>query len=53
MNRNGKAKRIGLTIGKRFDDQLEIISPDIQEGDELVIVGQGRLIDGSPLEILR
>ena len=53
VNRNGKAKRIGLTIGKRFDDQLEIISPDIQEGDELVIVGQGRLIDGSPLEILR
>ena len=53
VNRNGKAKRISLTIGKRFEDQLEIISPDIQEGDDRGVVGQGRLIDGSPLEILK
>ncbi|MDE7072371.1 MAG: efflux RND transporter periplasmic adaptor subunit, partial [Bacteroidales bacterium] len=53
INRNGKAKRVNITIGKRFEDLVEIISPDIQEGDELVVVGQGKLIDGSPLEIIR
>lgn len=53
INRNGKAKRVNVTIGKRFEDLVEIISPDIQEGDELVVVGQGKLIDGSPLEIIR
>lgn len=52
LNRDGKAKRVDVTIGTRYDDQLEIISPEIKEGDQLVVVGQGRLIDGSELEIL-
>ena len=53
LNNNGKAKRIDVTIGKRFDDQLEIISDQIHEGSELIVVGQARLIDGSPISITK
>lgn len=52
VNRDGKAKRIGVNLGKRFEDKVEIISPEIKEGDELVVVGQGRLVDGSPLQVI-
>lgn len=52
VNRDGRAKRIGVNLGKRFEDKVEIISPEIREGDELVVVGQGRLVDGSLLEVL-
>lgn len=51
LNKNGVAKRVGVKIGKRFDDQVELISNEIHEGDELVIVGQARLVDGSKLNI--
>ncbi|MCC8173264.1 MAG: efflux RND transporter periplasmic adaptor subunit [Odoribacter sp.] len=47
INNNGRAKRIPVTLGKRFEDQLEIISDEIREGDELIVVGQGRLVDAS------
>lgn len=52
LNRDGKAKRVEVTIGTRYDDQLEILSDEIREGDEIVVVGQSRLIDGSPLSII-
>lgn len=53
LNKNGVAKRVTVTLGKRFEDQVELISNDIREGDELIIVGQGRLVDGSPLNITK
>lgn len=52
VNRNGVAKRVSVKLGKRFDDQVELISNEINEGDELVVVGQGRLVDGSKLNII-
>lgn len=52
LNRDGVAKRIDVTLGKRFEDKVEIISPEIMDGDELVVVGQGRLVDGALLEIV-
>ncbi len=51
LNKDGKAKRVSVTLGKRFEDQLELISDEIQEGDELIVVGQGRVVDGSPLKV--
>ena len=51
LNKNGVAKRVEVTLGKRFEDQVEIISPEIHPGDELVVAGQGRLVDGSLLDI--
>lgn len=40
-------------MGQRFDELIEIFAPGIKEGDEIVVLGQGRLVDGAKLEILR
>lgn len=53
INNNGFAKRIDVKIGQRFDDRIEIISDKIKENDELVVVGQGHLIDGVQLDIVK
>ena len=50
---NKLAKRVEVIIGKRFDDQLEIISTGIKEGDMLVTQGQARLINGDKIEIVK
>lgn len=51
INNDGYAKRVVVEMGKRFDDKIEIISNDIKEGDELVVVGQAKLVDGVKLNI--
>ena len=53
LNKDGKAKRVAVKLGRRFEDQVELISDEIREGDELIVVGQGRLVDGSPLSITK
>ena len=53
VNKDGVAKRVAVKLGRRFEDQVELISNDIHEGDELVVVGQGRLVDGSPISITK
>jgi multidrug efflux pump subunit AcrA (membrane-fusion protein) len=44
---------VPVKLGQRFDDQVEIISDEIQVGDELVVIGQARLVDGVKLEIVK
>ncbi|MDR0941494.1 MAG: efflux RND transporter periplasmic adaptor subunit [Bacteroidales bacterium] len=51
VNNNGVAKRIAVQLGQRFDDKTEIITEEIHDGDELVVVGQAKLVDGAPLII--
>ena len=51
INKDGKAKRVSVNLGKRFEHKIELISDEIQEGDECSVVGQGRVIDGSPITI--
>lgn len=53
LNKDGKAKRVAVTLGRRFEDQVELISDELHEGGELVVVGQGRLVDGTPLSITK
>ena len=53
LNKDGKAKRVTVKLGRRFEDQVELISNDIREGDELIVVGQGRLVDGSLISITK
>jgi len=53
VEENNLAKRVEVGIGKRFDDQLEIISDRVKEGDNLVIEGQTRLINGDKIEIVK
>ena len=52
LNDNGVAKRVAVTLGQRFDDQVEIISEEIHAGDQLIVVGQARLYDGVALDIV-
>ena len=55
-NQNGTAHRVAVTLGQRFDDRIEIIPVipgDLKEGDQLVVTGQARLVDGAKLEIVK
>ena len=52
LNENGVAKRVSVTLGQRFDQDIEIIAPEIVPGVELVTVGQHKLIDGVKLNIV-
>jgi multidrug efflux pump subunit AcrA (membrane-fusion protein) len=52
IDENGKAKRISVKIGRRFDDKVEVISGELKEGDKLIVVGQSKLLDGDPVEIV-
>ncbi len=49
----GAAKRVEVLIGKRFDDQLEIISENLKEGDSLISEGQSRLFNNDKIEIVK
>ncbi len=51
INQGGKAKRINVQLGKRFDDKLEIISGDIKNGQQLVVAGQAVLMDNDKVEV--
>lgn len=51
--KNNVAERIEVIVGKRFDDQIEIISDAIKEGEMLVTEGQARLINGDKIEIVK
>lgn len=48
---NGFARKVDVTIGERYDDKLEIISDEIQIGNELVSAGQTNLFDGSRISV--
>ena len=55
VNDNGTARRVAVTLGQRYDDRIEIIpveSGALKAGDELVVTGQARLVDGATLEIV-
>lgn len=52
VEKDGKAKRYSVVLGQRFDDQVEILSDSINQGDHLVIAGQARLIDGVKLNVI-
>lgn len=55
VNNDGVARRVAVTLGQRFDDRVEIIpvTPnDLKEGDQLIVTGQARLVDGDQLEIV-
>lgn len=53
LNDNGVAKRVEVTMGQRFDDLIEIKANGIKEGDEIVTVGQGKLVNGVKLDIVK
>ena len=51
VNENGRAKRVLVNLGQRFDDKVELLSDEIGVGTELVVVGQAKLKTGNLLKI--
>lgn len=51
INENGYAKRVSVKLGQRFDEQIEIIAPEIQPGVEYIHKGQSKLVDGVKIEV--
>lgn len=51
LEENGKAKRIIVELGNRYDDMVELISDEINESDRLIVAGQSRLLDGMAVEV--
>ena len=49
---NGRAKRVAVELGQRFDQDIELISPEIVPGVEMVVVGQHKLVDGVKVNIV-
>ena len=56
VNDGGTARRVGVTLGQRYDDRIEVVPIEanaIKEGDQLVVTGQARLVDGDKLEVVQ
>lgn len=53
VDKNGIAKRYNVTIGKRFDDKIEIISDEVFEGDRIIVEGHTRLMDGNKIKVVK
>ncbi|TVR73427.1 MAG: efflux RND transporter periplasmic adaptor subunit [Marinilabiliales bacterium] len=51
IEENGRARRVAVGLGERFDDMVEIISDELSEGDRLIFAGQARLVDGVAVEV--
>ena len=52
LEEDGMARRITVTLGKRFDDKLEVKSEEIREGSNLIVSGQARLVEGAPVKVI-
>ena len=51
VNDNGTARRVFVQLGERYDDKIEIFSDGINPGDEIVVTGAEKLVDGVKLKI--
>lgn len=49
---DGRAKRVAVTLGQRFDQDVEIIAPEIKAGVQYVSVGQHKLVDGVKVNVV-
>lgn len=53
VNEGGRAKRVRVEMGQRFDDLIEVSSDELKPGDQLVTVGQAKLIEGVKLNVVK
>lgn len=52
INDNGYAKRVSVELGQRFDQEIEIIAPEIVPGVEMITTGQHKLVDGVKINVV-
>jgi RND family efflux transporter MFP subunit len=53
VNDNGVARRVFVKLGERYDDKIEIESDELNPGEEIVVTGAEKLVDGVKLKINR
>ena len=51
VEKDGVAHRVGVTIGSRYDELVEVIADELKQGDKIIISGQGRLLDGVKVKV--
>ncbi|MEE4177521.1 MAG: efflux RND transporter periplasmic adaptor subunit [Bacteroides sp.] len=51
LEESGKAKRVAVELGDRFDDMVELITDEIKPGDRVIVAGQARLVDGAAVSV--
>ncbi len=52
IHENGVSKKVMVQIGERLDDKLELLTDDLNEGDELILAGHVNLMDGDKIEVI-
>ncbi len=52
LHENGRAKKVVVQIVNRHDDQLEIASPEIQGGEQLIYAGQSKVENGTAVQVV-
>jgi hypothetical protein len=52
LHENGQARRLQVHIVNRYDDQLEIESPALKGGEELIYTGHTDLESGDPVNVV-
>ncbi|GET31498.1 cation efflux system protein [Prolixibacter bellariivorans] len=50
---NGKAQRVDIQLGERFDADIEVISDKLKPGDQIIVVGQANLVEGNDVKIVK
>ena len=53
IEENGKAVRIPVTMGRRYDDMVEVTSDRLKKGDRVIVSGQARLLDGVKVKVVK
>ncbi|MFZ5430510.1 MAG: efflux RND transporter periplasmic adaptor subunit [Bacteroidota bacterium] len=52
VDEQGVARRISVTVGKRYDDNIEVYSDQLKPGSRVIVSGQARLLDGVAIQVV-
>ncbi len=51
VEKDGIAHRVPVTLGKRYNDLVEVNAEQLHKGDRIIISGQARLLDGMKVKV--
>ncbi len=52
IEKDGKAVRTVVSLGRRHDDMVEIYTNGVKSGDRIIVSGQSRLVDGDKVSVV-
>ncbi|MFO7723748.1 MAG: efflux RND transporter periplasmic adaptor subunit [Bacteroidales bacterium] len=52
LEKNGTAKRVSVTMGRRYNDLVEVFADELSKGDRVIVTGQARLLDGATVKVV-